>query len=156
MLKELPLLLHLKVIGLTLLGTLCPVLHRSEMFFNWMDNAAAANYFLIKISADNDDEQMLQGQAIIFFSQSTYVYFPQKWINIQSIRKITLCLIRCLQPNQISPWDQRMLISSHLVVTTVKHRNIRYSLLSLLKQSNDLDNSLSNLINNNIYVILIS
>lgn len=35
--------------------------------------------FRIKISADNDDEQMLQGQAIIFFSQSTYIYiyFPQ-------------------------------------------------------------------------------
>lgn len=30
--------------------------------------------FRIKISADNDDEQMLQGQAIIFFSQSTYIY----------------------------------------------------------------------------------
>lgn len=29
--------------------------------------------FRIKISADNDDEQMLQGQAIIFFSQSTYI-----------------------------------------------------------------------------------
>lgn len=95
-------------------------------------------------------------QLFSFHKALIYIYTFHK-INIQSIRKITLCLIiRCLPSNQIPPWDQRMLISSLLVVTTVKHRDIiRNSLLSLLKQSNNLDNSLSNLINNNILIIIL-